>query len=164
VDRAKDIKETGRVIDLIKRQLFSNRSQPSFGTWSVDTTSKFALAVVLSQPPKANSLELFFGKDGLEMNHVNHVVRTVGDYEVHFVRWDENPVRFLSHLFEIFPNGAGARLDLNTREVLVDAERTLFSNKARSLSFCSAAVGLLNCGPEEREFEWRPQVENWADE
>jgi hypothetical protein len=49
-------------------------------------------------------------------------------------------------------------------EVLVDAERTLFFDKAPSLSFCNATVGLLNRGSEEREFEFRPQVENWADE
>jgi hypothetical protein len=113
------------------------------------------VALAGSALPDVDALELLFGPSGVG---VNHVVKSVGGYEVHLIRLNDDPSRLLAHLFEVFPNGAGARLDLTSRKVLVDGAETLFPDRDCGISFCNRAIGFLNYIPPEKRFRFQRQV------
>jgi hypothetical protein len=75
----------------------------------------------------------------------NHVVLPIADCDVHIIRWHPDPEQCLRHLFEVFPQ-AGARLDVARKLLFVEAERKLFPEPYRSLTFCNLAAALLTPG------------------
>jgi hypothetical protein len=159
IAREKEMEETRLAMKEIQGGLFGERrhilrsNKCGVFCWSVDTKWKFALVLVGSTLPDVDVLELLFGPSGV---CVNHVVKSVGGYEVHVVRWNDDPSRFLSHLFEVFPNGAGARLDMTSRKAFVDDAGTLFPDRDCGISFCNRAIGLLNFIPPEKQFRFEP--------
>jgi hypothetical protein len=156
IAREKDMEASRLAMEEIERGLFAERRQVwrsnkcGVWCWSIDNKWKFALTLVGSTSPDVDALELLFGPSGAG---VNHVVRSVGGYEVHVIRWNGDPSRFLSHLFEVFPNGGGARLDMTTRNVSVDDAATLFPDPACGIAFCSRAINFLNYIPPRKAIQ-----------
>jgi len=108
----------------------------------VDPHWKLAFWGLTSHLPEVDPLSVLFGPF---QTLTNHLVQQVKDCELHVIRWHNDPEQLVNHVFEVFPQ-AGARLDLDKRLLFVEAERTLFSNPYRSLTFCQFAASLLGWG------------------
>jgi hypothetical protein len=121
---------------------------------SLDPHWKLALCGVISFLPGVNPVEVVLGPSGAGKNHA---VQMVGDCEVHLIHWHPDPKQCLDRLFEVFPQ-AGASLDLENRLVIVKAERELFPDPYRSLSFCALATWLISAGMPGERFRFRPKI------
>jgi hypothetical protein len=109
---------------------------------ALDPLWNLVLVGVHSLLPDVDPLKVLFGP---VQAGTNHVVRQVKDCEVHVIRWHPDPKQHVCHLFELFPQ-AGASLDLEKKILFVEAERTLFPDPYRSLTFCTLASYLLGAG------------------
>ena len=135
----------GRLRKLIDEEFFQPRralmKDQEFRKHGMRLSPSGNLAVVgVSCLTQADPMEILFGPSGLGQNHV---VKLIGDCELHVVRWDADPKRLLKHIFEPFPE-AGARLDMGRGFLLVEAENVLFANTQKSYIFCNLAAGLFS--------------------
>jgi hypothetical protein len=120
---------------------------------ALDPHWKLVLVGIDSTLPEVDPLNVLFGAI---QTGTNHVVRQVKDCEVHIIRWHPDPKQFVRHLFEVFPQ-AGASLDLEKKLLFVEAERKLFPDPNRSLTFCNLASYLLGLDlPRDDRFRFRP--------
>jgi transcription antitermination factor NusA-like protein len=103
--------------------------------------------------PDVDPLNALFGPF---QTGTNHVVRHVKDCEVHIIRWHPDPKQHVRHLFDVFPQ-AGASLDPVKKLLFVQADRKLFPDPYRSLTFCTLASCLLGSGlPRDDHFRFQP--------
>lgn len=120
---------------------------------AVDPHWKLVLVGIGSLLPDVNPLCVLLGP---VQTGINHVVRQVKDNEIHVIRWHPDPKQYVRHLFEVFPQ-AGASLDLEKKLLFVAAERKLFPDPYRSLTFCTLASYLLGSGlPRDDRFRFQP--------
>ena len=120
---------------------------------ALDPHWKLVLVGIDSPLPDVDPLDVLFGPS---QTGTNHVVRQVRDCEVHVIRWHPDPKQHVRHLFEVFPQ-AGASLDLENRLLFVEADRKLFPDPYRSLTFCTLASSPLGSGlPFGDRFRFQP--------
>lgn len=120
---------------------------------ALDPHWNLVLVGVDSPLPDVDPLNMLFGPLQTE---TSHVVRQVKDCEVHVIHWHPDPKQHVRHLFEAFPQ-AGASLDLENKLLFVEAERKLFPDPYRSLTFCTLATYLLGSGlPRDDRFRFQP--------
>jgi hypothetical protein len=143
--------------ELFKPRLSEIRSkQVRIHTRSLDPANKLMLFGISSPLPEVDPMEVLFGASETGKNHV---VRMINDCAVHVFRWDENPNRLLTHIFEPFPD-AGARLDLNRKLLFVESGHTLFEDSKKSLSFCNLSADQFNSSKptELKRFRFRSKA------
>jgi hypothetical protein len=120
---------------------------------ALDPYWKLVLIGIGSLLPDVDPLNVLFGP---VHPAINHVVQQLKDNEIHVIRWHPDPNQYLQHLFEVFPH-SGARLDLEKKRLFVAAERKLFPDPYRSLTFCHLASSLLGSGlPRDGRFRFQP--------
>jgi hypothetical protein len=120
---------------------------------AVDPHWKLVLVGIETLLPNINPLSVLWGP---VQTGINHVVQQVKDNEIHVIRWHPDPKQYVRHLFEVFPQ-AGASLDLEKKLLFVEAERKLFPDPYRSLTFCTLASYLLGSGlPRDGGFCFQP--------
>lgn len=147
------------LIHEIRKELWEPRlaqmksSQIRIRGTALDPHWKLVLVGVDSLLADVDPLTVIFGP---AQTRTNHVVQQIKDHEVHVIRWHPDPRQHVRHLFEMFPN-AGASLDLERKLLFVEAERKLFPDPYRSLTFCNLASGLLGSGlPRDDRFRFQP--------
>ena len=120
---------------------------------ALDPHWNLVLVGIDSPLPEVDPLNVLFGPIQAGMSHV---VRQVKDCEVHIIRWHPDSKQYVCHLFELFPQ-AGASLDLEKKLLFVDAERKLYPDPYRSLTYCTLASFLLGSGfSHDDRFHFRP--------
>ena len=120
---------------------------------ALDPHWNLLLMGVDSSLPDVDPLNVLFGP---LQTGTSHVVRQVKDCEVHVIRWHPDLKQCVRHLFEVFPQ-AGASVDLEKKLLFVEAERKLFPDPHRSLTFCTLASYLLSAGlPRDDRFRFEP--------
>jgi transcription antitermination factor NusA-like protein len=151
--------ELAHATELIRKEFFA----PVSGCWkqkgmTIMARSFFAnlsMFPIASSDPKVDPMEVMFGEAGKGKNHVQ---RQIEDFQVHFVRWNSDPEIYLKNVFEPFPD-AGYRLDLETRQLSVERERTLFPDVQKSYALCNLACYSMSTGtpPDRIEYTFRAQ-------
>ncbi len=135
-----------------RRALMKSNQIQLCGT-ALDPHWKLVLAGIGSLLPEVDPLNVLLGP---VQTGINHVVQQVKDNEIHVVRWHPDPRQYLQYLFEVFPQ-PGASLDLEKKLLFVEAERKLFPDPYRSLTFCTLASYLLGAGlPRADRFRFQP--------
>ncbi len=122
---------------------------------ALDPHWNLVLVGVNSLLPEVDPLNVLFGPI---QTGTSHIVRKVKDCEVHIIRRHPDPKQYVRHVFEVFPQ-SGASLDLEKKLLFVEAERKLFPDPYRSLTFCMLAAYLLGSGlPREDRFRFRAET------
>jgi hypothetical protein len=105
--------------------------------WPPDMLVLFAVSSLL---PDVDAMEILLGSSAAGNDHV---VKPMGQWEVHIVRWSADPELFVNRIFEPFPN-AGAQVDLENGILSVGGQSGLFPSPQKSLAFCNLAAIQLN--------------------